>query len=263
MRATTCNPVAARGRSHTIHLQLQEYALRAAELAAAPTRTQQPIHNRWSTPCEWKQPHNARMSEYILGLTGGIASGKSMVEARFRALNIVVADADVAAREAVAAGSDGLAEVVAAFGSSILTADGNLDRAAMRQRVFAESAARKTLEAIVHPRVRTALAETCRSAQSPYVIASIPLLAESGGRGAYPWLDRILVVDAAVGVQLARLQQRDGIDDGLAQRMIVAQASRQQRLAIADDVLVNDGALDVLDAQVVALDQLYRRLATA
>ncbi|HRA57989.1 MAG TPA: dephospho-CoA kinase [Thermomonas sp.] len=203
------------------------------------------------------------MSEYILGLTGGIASGKSMVEARFRALNIVVADADVAAREAVAAGSDGLAEVVAAFGSSILTADGNLDRAAMRQRVFAESAARKTLEAIVHPRVRTALAETCRSAQSPYVIASIPLLAESGGRGAYPWLDRILVVDAAVGVQLARLQQRDGIDDGLAQRMIVAQASRQQRLAIADDVLVNDGALDVLDAQVVALDQLYRRLATA
>jgi len=203
------------------------------------------------------------MSEYILGLTGGIASGKSMVEARFRALNIVVADADVAAREAVAAGSDGLAEVVAAFGSSILTADGNLDRAAMRQRVFAESAARKTLEAIVHPRVRTALAETCRSAQSPYVIASIPLLAESGGRGAYPWLDRILVVDAAVGVQLARLQQRDGIDDGLAQRMIVAQASRQQRLAIADDVLVNDGTLDVLDAQVVALDQLYRRLATA
>jgi len=203
------------------------------------------------------------MSEYIIGLTGGVASGKSTVEARFRALDIVVADADAAAREAVAAGSDGLAEVVAAFGSGILTADGSLNRAAMRQRVFAESAARKTLEAIVHPRVRTALAETCRSAQSPYVIASIPLLAESGGRGAYPWLDRILVVDAAVGVQLARLQQRDGIDDGLAQRMIVAQASRQQRLAIADDVLVNDGALDVLDAQVVALDQLYRRLATA
>jgi len=203
------------------------------------------------------------MSEYILGLTGGIASGKSMVEARFRALDIVVADADVAAREAVAAGSDGLAEVVAAFGNAILTADGNLDRAAMRQRVFAESAARKTLEAIVHPRVRTALAETCRNAQSPYAIASIPLLAESGGRSAYPWLDRILVVDAAVGVQLARLQQRDGIDDGLAQRMIVAQASRQQRLAIADDVLVNDGALAVLDAQVLALDQLYRRLAAA
>ena len=203
------------------------------------------------------------MSGYILGLTGGVASGKSTVEARFRALDIVVADADVAAREAVAAGSDGLAEVVAAFGSSILTADGSLDRTAMRQRVFAESAARKTLEAIVHPRVRAALADACQTASSIYAIASIPLLAESGGRSAYPWLDRILVVDTTVAVQLARLRRRDGIDDPLAQRMIAAQASRQERLAIADDVLVNDGALAVLDAQVLALDQLYRRLAAA
>ena len=203
------------------------------------------------------------MSGYILGLTGGVASGKSTVEARFRALDIVVADADVAAREAVAAGSDGLAEVVAAFGSSILTADGSLDRTAMRQRVFAESAARKTLEAIVHPRVRAALADACQTASSIYAIASIPLLAESGGRSAYPWLDRILVVDTTVAVQLARLRRRDGIDDPLAQRMIAAQASRQERLAIADDVLVNDGGLDVVDAQVLALDQLYRRLAAA
>ena len=203
------------------------------------------------------------MSGYILGLTGGVASGKSTVEARFRALDIVVADADVAAREAVAAGSDGLAEVVAAFGSSILTADGSLDRTAMRQRVFAESAARKTLEAIVHPRVRAALADACQTASSIYAIASIPLLAESGGRSAHPWLDRILVVDTTVAVQLARLRRRDGIDDPLAQRMIAAQASRQERLAIADDVLVNDGGLDVVDAQVLALDQLYRRLAAA
>ena len=203
------------------------------------------------------------MSDYVLGLTGGVASGKSTVEARFRALNIVVADADVAAREAVAVGSDGLADVVAAFGSGILAADGSLDRAAMRQRVFTDSEAKRTLEAIVHPRVRAALTETCRSAGTAYAIASIPLLAEGGGRSSYPWLDRILVVDVAVAVQLERLQQRDGIDEPLAQRMIAAQTTRQQRLAIADDVLVNDGALDALDAQVLALDRLYRGLSSA
>lgn len=203
------------------------------------------------------------MSEYIIGLTGGVASGKSTVEARFRALDVFVADADIAAREAVAVGSAGLAEVAAAFGRSILAADGSLDRAAMRQRVFTDAAAKRTLEMIVHPRVRAALADTCQKASTAYAIASIPLLAEGGGRSAYPWLDRILVVDVAAAVQLARLQQRDGIDAALAQRMLAAQATRQQRLAIADDVLVNDGALDALDTQVLALNRLYRGLSSA
>jgi dephospho-CoA kinase len=201
------------------------------------------------------------MSDYIIGLTGGVASGKSAVETCFRALGVAVADADAAARDALAVGSDGLAEVVARFGPDVLDADGQLDRPAMRRRVFADPNARRRLEAIVHPRVRKALADACRAASGPYAVASIPLLAEGGGRDAYPWLHRILVVDVPEAVQLARLLRRDGIDIALARTMLGAQATRPQRLAIADDVLVNDGALDALPAQVEALDRLYRRLA--
>lgn len=202
------------------------------------------------------------MSDYIIGLTGGVASGKSAVETCFRALGVAVADADAAARDAVAVGSDGLAQVVARFGSDVLDANGQLDRPAMRRRVFADPDARRRLEAIVHPRVRKALADACRAAPGPYAVASIPLLAEGGGRDAYPWLHRILVVDVPEAVQLARLLRRDGIDIALARTMLGAQATRPQRLAIADDVLVNDGALDALPAQVEALDRLYRRLAS-
>lgn len=201
------------------------------------------------------------MSNYIIGLTGGVASGKSTVEACFRRLGVAVADADAAAREALAVGSPGLAEVVAVFGPEVLDADGRLDRAAMRRRVFTNPDARAQLEAIVHPRVRAALFEACRSAPGDYAVASIPLLAEGGGRTAYPWLARILVVDVPVSVQLARLLRRDGIDAGLAQAMLDAQASRRQRLAIADDVIVNDRGLDALPAQVEVLDRLYRTLA--
>jgi dephospho-CoA kinase len=203
------------------------------------------------------------MSDYIIGLTGGVASGKSEVQRRFAALGVVVADADVAARDAVAAGSPGLAQVVAAFGPEVLDGAGGLDRAAMRRRVFADDAARRALEAIVHPRVRSALQAACAAAAGPYAIAAIPLLAEGGGREAYPWLDRILVVDVPAETQLARLLQRDGIDAGLAGRMLAAQADRRERLAIADDVIVNTGSLDALDAHVAALDAQYRALAAA
>ena len=202
------------------------------------------------------------MSEFIVAITGGVASGKSTVDALFRARGVVVADADIAARDAVAPGSDGLAEVVAEFGTGVLDATGQLDRPAMRRRVFADADARKRLEAIIHPRVREALRDLCRAATSAYAIASIPLLAEGGGREAYPWLQRILVVDVPDAVQLARLLQRDAIDEDLARTMIAAQASRRERLAIADDVLVNGGALDALPSQVEALDRFYRVLAT-
>ena len=201
------------------------------------------------------------MSDYIIAITGGVASGKSTVDRLFHALGIAVADADVAAREAVAPGSAGLDEVVAAFGEGVLDVDGQLDRPAMRRRVFADADARKRLEAIVHPRVRESLHAACQVALGAYAIASIPLLAEGGGRDAYPWLQRILVVDVPESVQLARLLQRDGIDEALARTMIAAQASRRERLAIADDVLVNDGSLEALSPQVEALDRLYRRLA--
>ena len=203
------------------------------------------------------------MSDYIIGVTGGVASGKSEVTRRFEALGVVVADADLAAREVVALGTEGLREVVAAFGADALAADGNLDRAAMRRRVFAETGARARLEAIIHPRVRARLRLLCERAAGPYAIAAIPLLAEGGGRSAYPWLDRILVVDVAETVQRERLMRRDGVDATLAESMIGAQATRGERLAVANDVVVNDGPLEALAMHVSALDRRYRAQAAA
>lgn len=202
------------------------------------------------------------MASFCVGVTGGVASGKSEATRRFEALGIVVADADLAARAAVAPGSDGLAEVAATFGPQILDADGGLDRAAMRRLVFADQTARKRLEAIVHPRVRAMLQAQCAQAPGAYAIAAIPLLAE-GGREAYPWLDRVLVVDVPIEVQQARVMQRDRIDAELAARMIAAQATREARLAVADDIVVNDGPLEALQAQVEALDRRYRAMAAA
>lgn len=203
------------------------------------------------------------MAGFRIGLTGGVASGKSALGRAFEALGVTVADADVAARDAVAAGSEGLAAVVDAFGPEVLAADGSLDRAAMRRRIFQDSEARQRLEAIVHPRVRAALAAQCAQAPGPYAIAAIPLLAEVGGRTAYPWLQRILVVDVPTLTQHARLVARDGIDAALAERMLAAQASREDRLAIAHDVVVNTGSLDDLQRHAQALDVLYRALAEA
>lgn len=203
------------------------------------------------------------MSNYIIGLTGGIAAGKSELSRRFEALGITVADADVAARDLVAPGSEGLARITAHFGPDILLADGQLDRAALRERIFASAQERQALEAITHPAIRQQLRATCEQATGPYAMAAIPLLAEAGGRQQYPWLDRVLVVDVPVSVQHARLLQRDGITAELADRMIAAQASREQRLALADDVVVNDGQPEHLQAKVEQLDRLYRELATS
>ncbi len=201
------------------------------------------------------------MSQFVVGLTGGVAAGKSEVSRRFEALGIVVADADVAARAVVAPGSDGLDRIVAHFGSGILLADGQLDRAGLRERIFASAQERQALEAITHPAIRELLRRTCEEAASPYAIAAIPLLTEAGGRQRYPWLDRILVVDAPVAVQHARLMQRDRTTADLADRMIAAQASREERLALADDVVVNDGHPEQLQAEVERLDRAYRALA--
>ncbi|MCD9006603.1 dephospho-CoA kinase [Luteimonas sp. XNQY3] len=200
------------------------------------------------------------MSALIIGLTGGIASGKTATTQAFERRGIAVADADLAAREAVAPGSTGLAAVVEAFGEAALGTNGHLDRAAMRRRIFADPDARAQLEAIIHPHVRTLLQAECEQAGGPYAVAAIPLLTE-GGRAAYPWLHRVLVIDVPREVQLTRLLARDGIDAALAERMLAAQAPRGARLAIADDVIVNDGTLDALDAAVGGLDLRYRELA--
>ena len=201
------------------------------------------------------------MARYTVALTGGIASGKSEVERRFRALGVHVADADIAAREVVEPGTPGLAEVVHAFGPEALGPDGAMDRAAMRRRVFADADARRRLEAIIHPRVRAALRAACEAAPGPYAIAAIPLYAEAGADAYAPGVDRVLVVDVPVELQLARLLKRDGIDEPLAWKMIRAQATREQRLAVADDVIENDGPLEALDAEVARLHGQYLHLA--
>ena len=198
---------------------------------------------------------------FVVAVTGGVASGKSAVTDAFAARGIVVADADVAARAVVEPGQPALRQIVDTFGATSLAADGRLDRAAMRERVFADPAARTALEGILHPRIRTWLREACEAATGPYVVAAIPLLAEGGGRSAYPWLDRVLVVDVPESVQRQRLMRRDGADDRLAQGMIAAQASRAQRLRMADDVIVKDGPLALLPEVVARLDDRYRRLA--
>lgn len=201
------------------------------------------------------------MAIYRVGLTGGIASGKTAVATRFAALGVPVVDADVAAREVVEPGQPALARIVERFGQDMLDRSGRLDRARLRTKVFNDPVARQALEAILHPPIRQALRTAAEAAAAPYVIVAIPLLAEGGGRQAYPWLDRILVVDAPLESQRSRLTARDGIDAALADRMLAAQAERGQRLAIADDVLVNDGGLGELDAHVAALDRRYRQLA--
>lgn len=202
------------------------------------------------------------MADYFIGLTGGIASGKSALEKGFAARGVAVADADLIAREIVEPGQPALAAVVAHFGDEMLQADGRLDRAALRARVFQNDEERRALEAILHPAIRERLHTICVEAPGPYAIATIPLLTEAGGRG-YPWLDRILVVDVSPDTQKARLMRRDGIDAALADKMIAAQASRAQRLALADDVVVNEGDIADLQETVVELDARYRALATA
>ena len=203
------------------------------------------------------------MSDYFIGLTGGIASGKSALEKAFAKQGVVVADADLLAREVVAPGEPALAAVVERFGADVLQADGQLDRAALRVRVFGDPDQRRTLEAILHPAIRARLEAICRAAPGPYAIAMVPLLTEGGGRAAYPWLHRILVVDTPAAVQKARLMQRDGIDATLADQMMAAQASRAERLALADDIVVNDGDIHHLQHAADALHLRYLALATA
>ncbi|MGH8426848.1 MAG: dephospho-CoA kinase [Gammaproteobacteria bacterium] len=193
-----------------------------------------------------------------VGLTGGIASGKSEAAQVFAALGAPVVDADVIAREVLARGSAGLATLAAALGADILTPAGELDRARLRQRVFATPALRRKVEAITHPLVREQIRRRLLALAAPYAIVMAPLLVESGLDRE---LDRILVTDCAESVQLERLIARDGENEGSARRMLAAQATRAERLAAADDVVVNDGSLENLEAAVRECHVRYLRLA--
>ena len=196
---------------------------------------------------------------YAVGLTGGIAAGKTAVARRFEALGVPVHDADVAARVVVEPGSEGLAAIVDTFGAAVLDAQGTLDRAAMRRRVFADPTARRALEAIIHPRVREWLHRHALAESASYCLLAIPLLTENIAH--YRWLDRILLVDVPEAVQLERLIARDGIDRLLAERMLAQQASRAERLALADDVIDNSNSEAALDARVQTLHRQYLALA--
>ena len=193
-----------------------------------------------------------------IGLTGGIASGKSTVADLFAALGVRIVDTDIIAREVVEPGQPALGEIAEGFGAGVLCADGSLDRRALRKVVFADDAKRRRLEAILHPRIRAETAHQSAQAKGPYHIVVVPLLVESPMRGD---MERVLVVDCGEDTQLSRLTARDGISEAQARQMIAAQASREERLAIADDVIVNDGDLASVREDVHRLHQRYLSLA--
>ena len=200
------------------------------------------------------------MSAFRIALTGGIASGKSTVADFFAARGVPVIDADVIARQVVEPGEPALAAVIAAFGPDILDADGRLDRPRMRERAFADPAARQRLEAILHPAIRAEMERQARAAGGPYQLLVIPLLVEGGRRDH---VDRVLVVDVPEATQIERLMRRDGVPRGQAEAALRVQAARDARLALADDVIENTDDLAALEAQVEALHRDYLRRATA
>jgi len=189
-----------------------------------------------------------------IGLTGGIASGKSTVAKLFAELGTTVIDTDVIAREVVAPGQPALNEIVAHFGDAVIDDDGLLDRPAMRQLIFSNDAARKQLEAIIHPRIRQETVRQSSDAGGSYQLIVVPLLTESPLQS---YVDRILVVDCDENVQIERLLARNTDSEKQARRILAAQASRADRLAIADDVIRNDGNIADMRRQVEALHEDY------
>ena len=197
-----------------------------------------------------------------IGLTGGIASGKSTVAAAFARLGAPIIDTDQLAREVVAPGQPALTAIVTRFGPAVLARDGSLDRRRLRERIFNSAkdnlGDKQALEAILHPAIRAA--QHARSAElgGAYQLHVVPLLLETASQSLY---DRILVVDCTREVQLARLLQRDDISQELAERMLDAQASREQRLSIADDVLENNGPATEIAEKAALLHARYLQLA--
>lgn len=195
-----------------------------------------------------------------IGLTGGIASGKSTVARRFVELGVPVVDADAAARAVVAPGKPGLAAVRERFGPRVLAENGELDRRALRDLIFEDPGLRRDLETILHPLIRADMEQSAELAIGPYVVMDIPLLVESGSRDR---VDRILVVDVDETMQLQRVMARDGCTEQQARAILASQASRSARLAAADDVLVNTGTVTDLRQAVDHLHERYLRLAEA
>ena len=189
---------------------------------------------------------------FVVGITGGIGSGKTAVTDHLETLGIVVVDADKAARVVVEPGKPALDEIVVHFGSEILLDDGALNRAALREVVFNDSAQRKILEGITHPRIREEIARQLSAATSPYVVLSSPLLLESGQNS---FADYVVVVDVPEAVQVDRTMRRDDNSESLVKQIMAAQLDRQTRLSRADEAISNDDTLEALHAEVEALHQ--------
>ncbi|QOR39108.1 dephospho-CoA kinase [Billgrantia diversa] len=199
----------------------------------------------------------------IVGLTGGIASGKSTVARAFAALGVPWVDADDVAREVVEPGEPALAEIVGRFGGQVVQADGSLNRRALREIVFADPSERLWLESVTHPRIRQRIVahlERLQAEGAPYVLLVSPLLFESGQS---EMVDRCLVVDVPESLQFARTAARDDVDDKQARAIVAAQMPRSERLARADDVIDNSGSEEDLAAQVAELDRRYREMAAS
>ncbi|MBQ0713704.1 dephospho-CoA kinase [Paraperlucidibaca wandonensis] len=194
------------------------------------------------------------MAAWILGVSGGIGSGKTAATDHFQTLGIDVIDADIVAREIVQIGESALADIAEHFGQNVLQADGTLNRAVLREIVFADPAQRKALEAITHPAIRQRLHEQCMAAQSPYAILASPLLWESGQAAL---TQRSLLIDASEATQLARASQRDGVSEAQIRAIMAAQWTREQRLAAADDVISNEGSVAELQQQINDIHQTY------
>src|SRR5262245_5283492 len=200
------------------------------------------------------------MSPFRVALTGGIASGKTTVANLFAARGVPVIDTDVIARAVVEPGQPALAAVIEAFGPQVPGADGRIDRPCMRERVFGDEAARRRLEAILHPAIRAEMERRSRAAGGTYQLLVIPLLVEGGRRDH---VDRVLVVDVPEATQIERLMRRDAASREQAEAALRAQATRDARLAFADDVIENTGDLAALEARVDELHSDYLRRAGA
>lgn len=194
----------------------------------------------------------------LIGMTGGIGAGKSTVTRFFRELEIPVIDADEVARQIVQPGSESLNEIIAVFGPDVLNQQGELDRSRLREIIFSNPQKRHLLEDILHPRILAEMREQARRLTAPYCIMSIPLLVETGNAGI---VDRVLVIDVPEDLQRQRAMQRDNLSARAYEAIALAQASREERLAAADDIITNDGDLEALKRQVTAIHQKYLSLA--
>ena len=197
---------------------------------------------------------------FVVGLTGGIGSGKSTVAEMFAALDVELVDADIAAREVVAPGTHALAEIAKHFGSEILMTDGGLDRGALRQVIFNQEKEKHWLEELLHPLIRRWLTQKISSCQTTYCLLVSPLLLETGQAEL---VDRILVVDVSIDTQIARTLARDGGEERTVRAIIASQMGRSQRLEYADDIIGNELSLIPLRQRVEKLHQGYLAMAKA